>query len=69
MKTLTVAKWVEMTGATQEPEAADGTLLDGGDTITVSPNGEEYCVGTHDGSQTWLRFDGAAVLGDVTGGW
>lgn len=66
---LTVAQWQAETGATGEPDGADGHPLSAEAKITVSPNGEEYCVGYYDGNQTWMRFDGAAVEGDETGGW
>lgn len=66
---MTVKEWMELVGSTAAPDDINGDVLDESDTITISPNGEEYCVGEYNGSQTWIRFDGEMVLGDTTGGW
>lgn len=68
LRSLTVREWQDETGATGEPDDAQGNPLGLDDVITLSPNGEEYCVGHPTGNEQWFRFDGAAVLGDSTGG-
>lgn len=58
MKTMTVKEWQDETGATGEPDDVMGVSMALDAIITVSDDGESYCVGEYDGNQTWMRFDG-----------
>ena len=61
MKTLTISEWQHATGATGEPDDAHGDPLSVDDVITVSDDGESYCVGVPDGNEAWMRFDGKTI--------